>query len=127
MEVLTMEQMKDLALEIYTRNLLTRIAIDFNLPRAELDIKFMNAAFETCVYITGKKTRCTRRCIPGTDACGIHSKKAPEPPPFVREDDPGPSDGVSIDDRIKAILAEEEPEEEPPLSHARLWALRGSP
>ena len=88
-------KMEALMLEIYTRNLLTRIALDFNLSRAELDIKFMNAE----IKVVKKR-----------------AKKVPEPLPFVREDDPGPSDGLTIDDRIRAILdaADEEPEPDSP-------------
>jgi len=114
----------------YTRNLLSRISLDFNIPIEELEMKFMEKKkpakikvvkviepAQLCVFITGKKTQCTRKCISGTTACGLHSRPKKEKEiqlvvvaPFIREDDPGPS--MSIDDRIRAILSGQDDEEE---------------
>jgi len=107
----------DKVLAKYTQNLLAQIALDFNLPKEELEIKFMGPKKSVdpsaqCTVITAKKTRCTRKCLDGQSVCGVHSKKAE--PVFIRKDDPGPS--LSVDDRIKAIMDADESEDEEPSS-----------
>jgi hypothetical protein len=94
-------------LEKYTINLLSQIALDYNLPKEEVLIKFMGPPKVQCSFITAKKTQCTRNCLPGKNTCGVHTKK--ETPAFIRKDDPGPS--MSIDERIRAIMDSDEDEE----------------
>jgi hypothetical protein len=99
----------DKVLAKYTQNLLAQIALDFNLPKEELEIKFMGPKKSVdpsvqCGFITAKKTQCTRKCLAGQSVCGVHLKKAE--PVFIRKDDPGPS--LSVDDRIKAIMDADE-------------------
>ena len=112
----------DKTLKRYTINLLSQIALDYNLPKDEVLIKFMGPVdpANQCTVITAKKTQCTRKCLPGQSVCGVHTKKdAPPPPVFIRKDDPGPS--MSIDDRIKAIMAsddEDEPDSPGGVRHA---------
>lgn len=110
----------DKTLKRYTISLLSQIALDYNLPKDEVLIKFMGAPkvvdpATQCTVITAKKTQCTRKCLPGQSVCGVHTKKetpVPIPAPvFIRKDDPGPS--LSIDERIKAIMESDDDDEEP--------------
>jgi hypothetical protein len=104
------------ALEKYTLKLLARIAVDYNLPSEELVTKYMSRPVELvkvpkaprkpkdpnappkapkvpleerpiCPSLTGKKTPCKNRCLPGSDKCHLHSAvlptgeaKPPKPP-----------------------------------------------
>ena len=100
------------ALEKYTLGLLARIASDYNLPQDELVAKYMTRP-ETikvkvkkprapkdpnappkppkvpvedrpmCPSLTGKKTPCKNRCLPGSDKCHLHCVCLPtgEPKP----------------------------------------------
>ena len=84
------------ALDKYTRTLLARIAVDYNLNEAELVAKYItNGAVVTlkkapgpkkprvpkedrppCPGLTGKKkTPCKNVCLPGDVACHFHSDK----------------------------------------------------
>ena len=101
----------DKTLKRYTISLLSQIALDYNLPKDEVLIKFMGPVDPAtqCTVITAKKTRCTRKCISGQEVCGVHTKKEAPPPVFIRKDDPGSS--MSIDERIKAIMESDEDEE----------------
>jgi len=100
------------ALEKYTTSLLARIATDYNLPNEELVAKYLTRpeAIATkakkprapkdpnappkppkvptedrpmCPSLTGKKTPCKNRCLPGSDKCHLHSVSLPtgEPKP----------------------------------------------
>ncbi len=99
------------ALEKYTTNLLSRIAVDYNIPAYELVNKYMTRPEELlkvkkprapkdpnappkatkvpleerpmCPSLTGKKTPCKNRCLPGSDKCHLHSVTLPngEPKP----------------------------------------------
>jgi hypothetical protein len=90
------------ALEKYTTSLLARIATDYNLPNEELVAKYMTCpeAIKVkakkprapkvptedrpmCPSLTGKKTPCKNRCLPGSDKCHLHSVNLPtgEPKP----------------------------------------------
>ena len=101
----------DKTLKRYTIDLLSQIALDYNLPKDEVLIKFMGPVDPAtqCTVITAKKTQCTRKCLSGQNVCGVHTKKEAPAPVFVRKDDPGPS--LSIDDRIKAIMASDDDDE----------------
>jgi hypothetical protein len=104
------------ALEKYTINLIARIALDYNLPSEELVAKYLTrpdaikskpkkprapkdpnappkvpkVALEDrpmCPSLTGKKTPCKNRCLPGSDKCHLHcvtlptgEPKPPKPP-----------------------------------------------
>jgi hypothetical protein len=100
------------ALEKYTLGLLTRIASDYNLSQDELVAKYLTRP-ETikakvkkprapkdpnappkppkvpiedrpmCPSLTGKKTPCKNRCLPGSDKCHLHCVSLPtgEPKP----------------------------------------------
>ena len=91
-------------LEKYTTQLLSRIALDYNLPAEELVAKYLTeiappkapkkprepkapkAPLEErpiCPSLTGKKTPCKNRCLPGSDKCHLHSVTLPngEPKP----------------------------------------------
>ena len=100
------------ALEKYTTSLLARIASDYNLPQDELVAKYLTRP-ETikvkakkprapkdpnalpkppkvpvedrpmCPSLTGKKTPCKNRCLPGSDKCHLHCVNLPtgEPKP----------------------------------------------
>jgi hypothetical protein len=102
------------ALEKYTTNLLSRIAVDYNIPAYELVNKYLTRPEELlkpkkpkvpkdpnappkapkaakvpledrpmCPSLTGKKTPCKNRCLPGSDKCHLHSVTLPngEPKP----------------------------------------------
>jgi hypothetical protein len=100
------------ALEKYTTSLLARIAVDYNLPYEELVAKYLtrpeaikakvkkprapkdpNAPPKApkipmedrpmCPSLTGKKTPCKFKCLPGSDKCRLHSVTLPngEPKP----------------------------------------------
>ena len=101
------------ALEKYTNTLLARIALDYNLPPEELVAKYMSRPTELktkvarkprapkdpnappkppkvpmeervpCVGLTGKKTPCKNKCLPGSDKCHLHATVLPsgEPKP----------------------------------------------
>ena len=102
------------ALEKYTSNLLSRIAVDYNIPAYELVNKYLTRPEELlkakkpkvpkdpnappkapkaakvpledrpmCPSLTGKKTPCKNRCLPGSDKCHLHSVTLPngEPKP----------------------------------------------
>jgi len=108
------------ALSTYTKNLLTRIALDYNLPSEELVTKYMSlpevikdkvkvkkprapkdpnappkppkipaADRPICPSLTGKKTPCKNRCLPGSDKCHLHSVTlpggVPKPPKVPKE------------------------------------------
>jgi hypothetical protein len=104
------------ALEKYTTGLLSRIATDYNLSYDELVVKYLtrpesikvkvkkprapkdpNAPPKPpkvpvedrpmCPSLTGKKTPCKNRCLPGSDKCHLHcvtlptgEPKPPKPP-----------------------------------------------
>jgi hypothetical protein len=94
-------------LEKYTTQLLSRIALDYNLPLDELVAKYLTEisppkapkkprepkapkapkvpleARPICPSLTGKKTPCKNRCLPGSDKCHLHSVTLPngEPKP----------------------------------------------
>ena len=84
------------ALEKYTRALLARIALDYNLNEAELIAKYITSGSVVvpkkapgpkklkvpkedrppCIGLTGKKkTPCKNVCLPGDIACHFHSDK----------------------------------------------------
>jgi len=87
------------ALEKYTVSLLTRIAFDYNLPYEELVVKYLTHPEAkvkkprppkvpaedrpVCPSLTGKKTPCKNKCLPGSDKCHLHSVTLPngEPKP----------------------------------------------
>jgi hypothetical protein len=100
------------ALEKYTTSLLARIASDYNLPYEELVVKYLTSPEAiktkakkprapkdpnappkppkvpvedrpTCPSLTGKKTPCKFKCLPGSDKCHLHSVNLPsgEPKP----------------------------------------------
>ena len=85
------------ALEKYTVSLLTRIAFDYNLPVEEFVAKYSSKPVKVpkkppkipaedrpiCPSLTGKKTPCKNRCLPGSDKCHLHSVTLPtgEPKP----------------------------------------------
>jgi hypothetical protein len=108
------------ALSTYTKNLLTRIALDYNLPAEELVTKYMSlpevikdkvkvkkprapkdpnappkppkipaADRPICPSLTGKKTPCKNRCLPGSDKCHLHAVTlpggVPKPPKVPKE------------------------------------------
>jgi len=131
------------ALNKYTRSLLTRIAIDYNLNEAELVAKYagsdvvlkktpsqkkprvLKADRPPCPGLTGKKTPCKNACLPGENTCHFHSGKpkvpkvlAPAPAPVTADlicqpcvvAEPEEVE-MSIQDRLKMIIGEEELEE----------------
>ena len=79
------------ALEKYTRNLLARIALDYNLNEAELITKYLSSGItfkpaskpraikepakdrQPCPGLTSKKTPCKHMCAVGLSTCQIHS------------------------------------------------------
>lgn len=88
------------ALEKYTRNLLARVALDYNLNEDELIAKYITAGSiaipkktpgpkkprvpkedrPPCPGFTGKKkTPCKNVCLPGDTACHFHSNKPKVP------------------------------------------------
>ena len=99
------------ALEKYTRTLLARIALDYNLNEAELIAKYITSGSivvktkkspgpkkprvtkedrPPCPGLTGKKkTPCKNVCLPGDVACHFHSDKPKLPkvhaPPIETE------------------------------------------
>jgi hypothetical protein len=96
------------ALEKYTRNLLARIALDYNLNEDELIAKYITNGIPItkktpgpkkprvpkedrtpCPGFTGKKkTPCKNFCLPGDTACHFHSDK-PKVPKVIQA--PAPS------------------------------------
>jgi len=104
------------ALEKFATSLLDRIALDYNLPKDELVAKYLSCpeAIKVkvkkprapkdpnappkpakipvedrpiCPSLTGKKTPCKNRCLPGSDKCHLHcvtlpggEPKPPKPP-----------------------------------------------
>lgn len=108
------------ALITYTKTLLSRIAVDYNLPCEELVAKYMTLPDSVktstkprkprapkdpnappkiptserpmCPSLTGKKTPCKNRCLPGSDKCHLHAvtlpggePKPPKPPRVLKE------------------------------------------
>ena len=159
------------ALEKYTRALLARIALDYNLNEAELIAKYITSGSVVvprkapgpkklkvpkedrppCPGLTGKKkTPCKNVCLPGDIACHFHSDKPKLPKVQVvdpqsleteqlcepcgitqidldklkeaaaevakvfqpePEEDPEPEVEMSIEDRLRMIIGEEELDE----------------
>jgi len=95
------------ALEKFSLQLISRISLDYNLPKDELVAKYMTRPVELapkkprapkdpnapkkvpvadrpiCPSLTGKKTPCKNRCLPGSDKCHLHAVTLPsgEPKP----------------------------------------------
>jgi len=150
------------ALDKYTRTLLARIALDYNLNEAELVAKYLGAPLiltkkapsttgtprkpkapkeekRPCPGLTAKKTPCKYSCAAGENFCNLHSGKprpprvkkvleAPPPSPEVVtapqlvedticepcDPDPDmeePEVEMSIQDRLRMIIGEEELDE----------------
>jgi len=115
------------ALEKYTRTLLARIALDYNLNEAELIAKYITSGSVVvaikkapgpkkprvpkedrppCPGLTGKKkTPCKNVCLPGDTACHFHSDKpklpkvqVPAPQPLMTEQICQPCERVTQND-----------------------------
>ena len=154
------------ALDKYTRTLLARIAVDYNLNEAELVAKYLGSPLiltkkapsatstprkpkapkeekRPCPGLTAKKTPCKYSCAAGENFCNLHSGKprvpkvkkvlealapAPAPAPQLAEesvcepcnqdsepefdsDEEGPEAEMSIQDRLRMIIGEEELDE----------------
>jgi len=84
------------ALDKYTRTLLARIALDYNLNEAELVAKYMSGPLvlnkptikkprvpkegrAPCPGLTGKKTPCKNASLPGEATCHFHSGRPKVP------------------------------------------------
>jgi hypothetical protein len=64
----------------YTANLLSRIAVDYNISNENLVFKYMYRSGDSktkpvCTSLTAKKTPCKNRCLPNSDKCCFHIPK----------------------------------------------------
>jgi hypothetical protein len=103
------------ALEKYTVSLLSKISEDYSLPLDELISKYQGVPLKKskstskvprapkvakedrpiCPSLTGKKTPCKNRCLPGSDKCHLHcvtlptgEPKPPRAPRVPKTDEP---------------------------------------